>query len=52
MSVGFVLLALSAAFDILADKGSEAWPPELCGNIQVWCTGVNHQWEHRHGPCR
>ena len=32
MSVGFVLLAFSAAFDILPDKGSEAWPPELCGN--------------------
>ena len=32
MSVGFVLLAFSAAFDISADKGSEAWPPELRGN--------------------
>ena len=32
VSVGFVLLALSAAFDILADKGSKAWPPEFSGD--------------------
>ena len=32
MSVSFVLLPFGAAFDISADKGSEAWPPELHGN--------------------
>ena len=32
VSVSFVLLAFSTAFDISADKGSKAWPPELCGN--------------------
>ena len=35
MRVGFVLLAFSTAFDITADKGSEAWPPELCSNQLV-----------------
>ena len=32
VSVGFVLLAFSAAFDISADKGSEARPPEFHGD--------------------
>ena len=32
MSIGIVLLAFSTAFNISADKGSEAWPPELRGN--------------------
>ena len=29
MGVGLVLLACHTAFNILADKGGEAWPPEL-----------------------
>ena len=32
VSVSFVLLAFSTAFDVLADKGSEAQPPELRGD--------------------
>ena len=35
VSVGFVLLAFSAAFNISADKGSKAWPPELCSDQLV-----------------
>ena len=32
MGVGLVLLACHTAFNILADKGGEAWPPELGGD--------------------
>ena len=32
MHVGFVLLAFSTAFDVLVNKGSEAWPPEFCSD--------------------
>ena len=32
MGVDLVLLASSAAFNITADKGSKAWPPEFSGN--------------------
>ena len=32
MRVGFVLLAKGTAFDISADKGGEAGPPEFSGD--------------------
>ena len=32
MSVGFVLLTCSTAFNIVADKGGKAGPPEFGGN--------------------
>ena len=32
MSVGSVLLAFNAAFDVTADKGGKTRPPELSGN--------------------
>ena len=32
MRVNLVLLAKGTAFDIAADKGGEAWPPEFSGD--------------------